>query len=115
MPVAAAESWATFFHLLGAFLFVGGVIVAGVAFEAARRRQGPAEIALLLGLTRLGVLLVALGALIVLPFGLWLVHVAGYGYGDAWIVAALVLFAAVSVLGGVGGQRPCSGGWPAGG
>ena len=33
--LAAIESWALFFHLLGAFLFVGGVIVAGVAFEAA--------------------------------------------------------------------------------
>ena len=106
MPIASAESWAIFFHLVGAFLFIGGLIVAGVGFEAARRPRRPSEIALLLGLARVGVMLVALGVLIVLPFGLWLVDLERLGYGDGWIVAALVLFAAVSVLGGVGGQRP---------
>jgi hypothetical protein len=45
---------ALFFHLLGALLFVAGIVVAGVAFEAARRRDRPGEIALLLGLTRVG-------------------------------------------------------------
>jgi uncharacterized membrane protein len=100
------EDWALFFHLVGAFLFVGGVIVAGVAFEAARRRHVPADIALLLGLTRVGVLLVALGALLVLPFGLWLVSAAGYAYGDGWIDAALALFAVVVALGAAGGRRP---------
>ncbi len=104
--LAAIESWALFFNLLGAFLFVGGVIVAGVAFEAARRRQRPSEIALLLGLTRIGVLLVALGALLVVPFGLWLVHLERLGYGAAWVEAALALFVVVGALGAVGGQRP---------
>ena len=106
MLVAAAESWALFFHLLGAFLFVAGVVVAGVGFEAARRRHTAAEIALLLGLTRLGVLHVAVGALLLLPFGLWLVHLGGWGYGSGWISAALALFVASAVLGGVGGRRP---------
>jgi hypothetical protein len=45
---------ALFFHLLGAFSFVAGTIVAGVAFETARRRKTPAEIALLLSLSRIG-------------------------------------------------------------
>lgn len=47
---------ALFFHLLGALLFVAGIILAGTAFESARRRERPAEIALLLALTRIGVL-----------------------------------------------------------
>lgn len=106
MILARVESTALFLHLVGAFLFVGGVIVAGVAFEAARRRHDPAETALLLGLTRVGVLLVAVGALVVLPAGLWLVSEAGYDYGDGWIDAALALFAVVAVLGAIGGRRP---------
>jgi uncharacterized membrane protein len=104
--VAAAESWALFLHLVGAFLFVGGVIVAGIAFEAARRRRLASEIALLLGVARLGVVLVALGAIVVLPFGLWLTQLGGFGYDAGWIDAALGLFVVVSVLGAAGGQRP---------
>jgi uncharacterized membrane protein len=104
--VASAAEWALFFHLLGGFLLIAGVIVAGVAFEAARRRRRPSEIALLLGLTRIGVLLVALGAVIVLAFGLWLVQLDRFGYGAGWVVAALALFGIVILLGGVGGQSP---------
>jgi hypothetical protein len=52
---------AFFFHILGVLLFVSGIVVAGAAFEVARRRQRPSEVALLLGLTRVGVVLVAIG------------------------------------------------------
>jgi uncharacterized membrane protein len=97
---------ALFFHLLGALLFVSGIVVAGVAFEAARRRDQPAEIALLLGLTRIGVLLVVIGALDVLGFGLWLVDIEGVGYAAGWIQAALGLYVVALILGGIGGQRP---------
>ncbi len=62
MLVATAQIWALFFHLVGVFLLVAGLAVAGVAFEAARRRRSPAEVALLLGLTRIGVLLVAVSS-----------------------------------------------------
>lgn len=97
---------ALFFHLLGALLFIAGIILAGVAFEAARRRRRPAEIALLLGLTRVGVVLVGIGALLVLGFGLWLVHLGGFGYGAGWIDAAIGLYLAALALGAVGGRRP---------
>jgi uncharacterized membrane protein len=100
------ENVALFFHLLGAFSFVAGTLVAGVAFETARRKSTPAEIALLLSLSRIGVLLVALGTLLVLGFGLWLVHLGDWGYGAGWVDAALGLLAATAVLGTVGGQRP---------
>ena len=100
------EDVALFFHLLGAFSFVAGTIVAGVAFETSRRRETPAEIALLLGLSRIGVLLVALGTLLVLAFGLWLVHLGAWGYGAGWVDAALGLLLATVVLGALGGQRP---------
>jgi uncharacterized membrane protein len=61
---------------------------------------------LLLGLTRIGVLLVAGGALLVLPFGLWLVYLDHIGYGAGWVVAALALFLLVALIGAIGGQRP---------
>lgn len=94
------------FHLLGALLFVAGIVLAGVAFETARRRTQPAEIALLLSMTRIGVLLVAAGALLLGVFGLWLVHLGNWGYGSGWVDTSIVLYIAALALGGVGGQRP---------
>lgn len=93
-------------HLLGAITFVAGIVVAGVAFEAARRRRAPAEIALLLSITRMGVLLVALGTLLIAGFGLWLVHLGSWGYGSGWVDTSIGLYLAALALGGLGGQRP---------
>ncbi len=97
--------WALFFHLVGAFLFVGGLLVAAVAFEAARRRTEPAEIALLLGLSRWGVVLVGIGGVVVLGGGLWLAGVV-HAFGEPWLDAAIALFVVTVALGGAGGQRP---------
>ena len=97
---------ALFVHLLAALLFVSGIVVAGVCFEAARRRSAPAEIALLLGLTRVGVLLVAVGGLLLPIFGLWLVHLGHWGYASAWIDWALGLYVLAMLLGAYGGRQP---------
>jgi uncharacterized membrane protein len=102
----SAENAALFFHLLGAFALIAGSSVAAVAFEAGRRRETPAEIALLLGLSRIGVALVALGTLLVVAFGLWLVDAGDWSYGAGWIDAAIALLVAAVVLGAVGGQTP---------
>ena len=76
------ESFALFCHLLGAFLLVGGMVVTGVAFEAARRGQTPLQVATLLGLARVGALLVVAGTVLVAAFGLWLVDLGDVGYSD---------------------------------
>ncbi len=93
-------------HLLGALALVAGIVLAGAAFEAARRRQRPAEIALLLSITRIGVLLVAIGTLLIAAFGLWLVHLGHWGYGSGWVDASIGMFVLALALGGLGGQRP---------
>ena len=95
-----------FFHLIGVLLFVAGIVVAGLAFEAARRRESVEEIALLLGLTRAGVGLVAFGGMLLFVCGLWLVELADIGFGTGWIGAAIALFVVALVLGGLGGQAP---------
>lgn len=95
-----------FFHLLGAFLFAAGIVLAGTAFEFARRRDEPGEIALLLGLSRVGVVLVASGGTLLGVFGLWLVHLGHFGYGSGWVDASIGLYLAALALGGLGGQRP---------
>ncbi|MDA8283323.1 MAG: DUF2269 family protein [Actinomycetota bacterium] len=93
-------------HLLGAFSLVSGTVVATVGFEAARRRPSCAEIALLLGLARIGAVLVAGGMLLAAGFGLWLVDLGHWGYGTPWVDAAIGLLVLVAAIGSVGGQRP---------
>ncbi len=100
------DDLALFFHLLGALLFVSGIILAGVAFEVARRRERPSEIALLLGVTRIGVMLVGVGALLALAFGVWLVHLEHLSYGAGWISTSIALCIVVLGLGAAGGRRP---------
>jgi uncharacterized membrane protein len=97
--------WLLVFHVTGAFLLLGGGTIAAILNLAALRRERPSEIVLLFGLIRLAVAPIILGALLAFVFGLWLVHKAGYGYGDGWIVVALVLFVIGNALGGIGGRR----------
>ncbi len=95
-----------FFHILGVLAFVSGIVVAGVAFESARRKAEPSEVATLLGLSRVGVLLVAVGTLLAGGCGLWLVDLGRWHYGSFWVSASIGLFIAALAIGGLGGQRP---------
>jgi uncharacterized membrane protein len=99
------NSWLLFFHLLGAVLFFSGAAVAAVGQLVALRREKPSEIALLLGLTRWGVLLVGLGALLTIGFGSWIVaRVSYWSFHQAWIEWAVALWVASMVVGGLGGR-----------
>jgi hypothetical protein len=100
------EDLALFGHLVGVLLLVSGAVVASVAFESARSREAPAEIALLLGLARTGAILAMLGIVIVPVFGFWLVDAADVSTGAGWLRAAFLLFIAAAVLGGIGGRAP---------
>ena len=96
--------WLLFLHVTGAFSVVGGAVIAGVLNVAALQRERPSEIAALLRLTRVAVALIGAGMVLTLGFGLWLVDDAGYGYGDGWVVAAIVLWVVGNALGGAGGR-----------
>jgi uncharacterized membrane protein len=96
--------WLLAIHVLAAFALLSGAVAAGVCQLSALRRERPSEIALLLRMARITVVPVALGSIVVLAFGLWLVEDTGYGYGETWIVAALVLWVAALALGGAGGR-----------
>jgi uncharacterized membrane protein len=93
-----------FFHLLGAFFFVAGAVVAGVLQVAAMNRELPSEVVLLLRLTRVGVALVGVGSLMTLGFGLALAQHDGFAIGSAWISAALALWVVAMATGGIGGR-----------
>jgi uncharacterized membrane protein len=96
--------WLLLVHILGAFLFLSGSIVAGVLALAATQRERPSEIALLLRLVRPAVIVVGVGSLVALGIGIWLAEYVGYGLGRGWVVAAIALWAASSALAGPAGK-----------
>jgi uncharacterized membrane protein SirB2 len=102
----AVEKTVLFFHLLGALVFVAGIVLAAAAFEAARRRDRVEEVALHLSLTQAGAKLVAFGGLLLFVCGLWLVELADIGFGTGWVTAAMTLFVIAVVLGGSAASGP---------
>ena len=97
--------WLLFLHVTGAFLVIGGAVMAGVFNFSALRSERPSEVALFFRFARLAVAAIGVGMLLTLGFGLWLVHDVGYGWGETWIVLALVLWVLSNALGGIGGNR----------
>jgi uncharacterized membrane protein len=97
--------WLLFLHITGAFLLIGGGVVAAALNMAALRRDRPSEVLLLFGLIRIAVVSIIAGTLLAFVFGLWLVNEVGYGYGDGWIVAAIVLLILGNAIGGFAGSR----------
>jgi uncharacterized membrane protein len=96
--------WLLLVHVLGAFLFLSGSIVAGVLAFAAMQRERPSEVALLLRLVRPIVGLIGLGSIVVLVVGIWLAHYVGYGIGQGWVIAAIVLWVVSGALAGPAGR-----------
>ncbi len=97
--------WLLALHVTSAFLLVGGGAYAGTLSLLAQGRDRPSEVATLFRLIQPAVVLIGLGSVGTLAFGLWLVHHDGYGYGEFWIWAAIVLWAAAGGAGSVGGKR----------
>lgn len=56
--------WLLALHVTGAFLFLGGTVVAGAFGVLAQREKRPSGVALFLGLTRLSVVLIVAGGLL---------------------------------------------------
>jgi uncharacterized membrane protein len=99
------SQWLLAVHVSGAFLFLGGGVLAAVFNVAAQRSERPSEIALFYGLTRIAVVLIAFGSLITLVVGFWLVVHEGFSFGDLWIVLAIILWFAAVGMGQAGGMR----------
>jgi uncharacterized membrane protein len=93
LPVNRYE-WLLFLHVTGAFAVLATVVVYGALVAGA---GAPAQ---LRGrFLRLGSVLFLIGAVLTLVFGIWLaIDDDQYAIWDAWIIAALVLWA---VAGGV--------------
>jgi uncharacterized membrane protein len=86
--------WLISLHVLAAFALVAGYVLFGVMIAWSWRREKPAEMVRLTGISRTGNALVGVGAIGTLLLGIWLaIEIDAYSILDGWIVAALVLWA----------------------
>jgi uncharacterized membrane protein len=98
--------WLLALHMIGAFMVLGGAVMAGIFNFAALRRERPSEVVVLFRFARVAVISVMTGMTVALAFGLWLVADLDFvGWGDAWVIVALVLWFVANALGGAGGGR----------
>jgi hypothetical protein len=80
-----------FLHVLGAFAMVGATAAFWAVIVAGRRSDRPAALTPALPTANVAV---AAGSVLTVVFGIWLaIYVDGYELWDAWILAALVLWA----------------------
>jgi hypothetical protein len=92
--------WALALHVLSAFAYVAGLVLFWVLVVAVRRVDTPDETLRMEPIVKVGNIAVGIGAVGTIAIGIYLAFaVDGYAIWDAWIIAALVLWA---VAGGLG-------------
>jgi uncharacterized membrane protein len=92
-------------HVVFAIVFLVGIAAAAVLNVQALRAARPSQVARAFRRVRPVALVVTIALLVQLATGLVLVRHKHYSYGDAWIVASIVLWIAANALGGIGGNR----------
>jgi len=94
------DSWLLALHLLSAAALVGAVTVFWVLILAVRNADRPSRILVLAPLMRVGGVVVIVGSLGTVVFGVWLaITLDAYHPWDGWVIAAIVLWAIASETG----------------
>ena len=96
----SVHDWLLFLHVLAAFFLVGAAVFFTFLILWLRRTDLPADIARVSGASKIGSVLVGIGAGGTLLFGVILAFEAdSYAIWDLWIIAALILWAAFGAVG----------------
>jgi uncharacterized membrane protein len=93
--------WLLVAHIAGVFMVAAALALVTVCVLAARRRERPSDVALMLGIVQRNVWLFSVGGGLILLFGIVLVLDLDerYSFGDGWILGALVLWLAATITG----------------
>ena len=86
--------WLIALHVLSAFALVAAIVLFSTVIAFGWNRDRPSEILSLFGAVRVGNVLMAVGAMGTIIFGVWLaIQMDEYSFFSFWIIAALVLWA----------------------
>jgi uncharacterized membrane protein len=88
------SDWLLALHLLAAFALVAALVVFTIVIVAGARSSRPSEVVALFTVSRVGDVLVAVGSIGTLVFGIWLaLDKPPYHFYDPWILVAIALWA----------------------
>lgn len=94
------NDWILSLHLLSAFAYVGAEVVFSAMIVTLWRTDSTRRVASFMRLSRLATVLVMVGSAGTIVFGVWLsITKEPYDLWDAWVVAAIVLWAVAGWLG----------------
>ncbi len=92
--------WLLALHVLAAAALVAALALFTAMILGSRGESVPSAVARFWGLGRFGTVIVSIGTLGTLIFGIWLaIEVDEYQVWDGWIIAAIVLWAIASETG----------------
>ena len=94
------NDWILALHLLSATALVGSMTLFSILIVANWRADRPATIASFMSVAKIGNVLIGVGTVGTIVFGIWLaISVDGYAIWDGWVLAAIVLWAIATELG----------------
>jgi uncharacterized membrane protein len=94
------NDWLLAFHLLSAFALVAATTLFWVFIFTVRRTDLPEQVASVARLVPVGTVVVAVGSLGTIVFGIWLaIALDGIQVWDGWVIAAIVLWAIATETG----------------
>ena len=103
------DAWLLFGHVIGTVVLVAGIGLEVYAVSAASRATTVAELRLAVRAARALPVQMPLATLLMTGCGLALVaHDPAFHFGDAWVVAAIGIVVAISVVGGGFSGRPAT-------
>lgn len=91
--------WLLALHVLSAFAWVSALVLYSVILAAAWGTSIPSDVARMFRATKVGDVLIAVGMIGTIVFGVWLA-LDEYEIWDGWIIAALALWLVAGAVGG---------------
>ena len=94
------DDWLLAAHLLAAFAFVSALVLFSAAIVALRRSDQPEQIVGVGRVFKVGTVVVVVGSLGVVIFGVWLaIALDSVQVWDGWVIAAIILWAIATETG----------------
>ena len=94
------DDWILAFHLISAVALIAAVTMFSVTIAAVWRSDDPAAVTSFMRVGLVGNILVTIGSLGTIIFGVWLaISLDAYQVWDGWVIAAIVLWAVAVELG----------------